>query len=68
VLDIVLRPAGVPGGYEELLPRSLAVEAGDLHLRIPGRDDVIRMKRASGRQVDLEDIAAIEDVARRGRP
>jgi hypothetical protein len=35
------------------------VKLGELILAVAGRDDLISMKRASGRQVDLEDVAAL---------
>lgn len=51
----------VPGAapYEELRERALAVEMGDLTVRVAGRDDLIRMKQAAGRPQDLADIAAL---------
>jgi hypothetical protein len=60
VLNLVARPEGIPGGYEELLPGAIEVAVGDIRLRVAGRDELIRMKRALGRPQDLEDIAAIE--------
>lgn len=64
-LNVILEPEGICGGYEQLEPRSIEVEAGGLRVRVAGRDDLIRMKRAMGRSQDLEDIAAIEDAERR---
>lgn len=51
----------VPGGapYEEIRDRAMMVEVGGVPIRIAGRDDLIRMKRAAGRPVDLDDIAAL---------
>lgn len=37
----------------------IEVRLGDLKLAVAGLDDLICMKRASGRQVDLEDLAAL---------
>ena len=51
----------VPGvrSYDELRRGALEIELGDLSLAVAGRDELIAMKRASGRAVDLEDIAAL---------
>jgi predicted nucleotidyltransferase len=51
----------VPGAaaFEELRRRALLLEVDGLKLAIAGRDDLIAMKRASGRPVDLEDIAVL---------
>lgn len=59
----------VPGGapYDELRTRALVVELGDLRVPVVGLDDLIRMKLARGRPVDLEDVAALTDPAARGR-
>jgi len=37
------------------------VELGDRSLAIAGRDDLIRMKLARGRPVDISDIAALTE-------
>lgn len=51
----------VPGAapYEELRTRALEIELGGIELAIAGLDDVIAMKRASGRPGDLRDIAVL---------
>jgi hypothetical protein len=51
----------VPGAapYEELRKRALVIELGGVSIRVAGRDDLIRMKQASGRPQDLDDIAAL---------
>jgi predicted nucleotidyltransferase len=54
-------PGGVP--YEDLRARALVVELSGLSIRIAGRDDLIRMKRAAGRPQDIDDIAALTDPA-----
>lgn len=53
----------VPGGlpYEELRERALELDLFGHHVRVAGRDDLIRMKRAAGRPRDLQDIAALTD-------
>lgn len=52
----------VPGGrpYEEIRQRSVSVEGDGLSFRVVGLDDLIRMKRAAGRDKDLADIAALQ--------
>lgn len=51
----------VPGAarYEQLRQRALVVDLGGLTIRVAGLDDLIRMKRHSGRPQDLADIAAL---------
>jgi hypothetical protein len=53
----------VPGGspYAELSARSLHVQLGDIEVPVVDLDDLIRMKLARGRPVDLADIAALTD-------
>lgn len=53
--------------FEQLRTRSLVIALGEHEVPIAGRDDLISMKRAAGRPVDLEDIAALtEPEHRRG--
>ena len=59
-IDVVHEAPGAPP-FDELRSRALEVGLGDLQLRVAGRDDLISMKRASARPVDLEDIAALTD-------
>jgi hypothetical protein len=63
-LDILHDAPGLPP-YEELRRRALGVKLGDLELAVASRDDLISMKRASGRPVDLEDVAALTEPERR---
>ena len=51
----------VPGAapYPELRSRALAVEVFGVQVRFADRDDLISMKRAAGRPLDLGDIAAL---------
>jgi len=53
----------VPGGspYEELSERALQVRLGDVEVPVVDLDDLIRMKLARGRPVDLADVAALTD-------
>jgi len=60
----------VPGAadYAELAARALVTDLEGISVAIVSVDDLIRMKRASGRPGDLEDIAALTTVERRERP
>jgi hypothetical protein len=53
----------VPGGrpYAELSDRALHVRLGDIDVPVVDFDDLIRMKLARGRPVDLADVAALTD-------
>jgi hypothetical protein len=52
------------GGYTELRSRSVETTAAGVAIRVVGLDDLIRMKRASGRPQDLRDIANLLAPAR----
>lgn len=53
----------VPGGdpYTDLSERALHVELGDVDVPVVDLDDLIRMKLARGRPLDLADVAALTD-------
>jgi hypothetical protein len=53
----------VPGGrpYAELSERALRVRLGDIDVPVVDLDDLIQMKLARGRPVDLADVAALTD-------
>jgi predicted nucleotidyltransferase len=53
----------VPGGrpYSELSERALHVQLGDVDVPVVDLDDLIAMKLARGRPVDLADVAALTD-------
>jgi hypothetical protein len=53
----------VPGGrpFSELSKRTLHVRLGEIDVPVVDLDDLIRMKLARGRSVDLEDVAALTD-------
>lgn len=55
----------VPGAdpYSEMRARSLTVEINGVAIQIVSVDDLIRMKRATGRPSDLEDVQAITAVS-----
>jgi hypothetical protein len=54
----------VPGGdsYPALRRRAMHVQLGDIDVPIVDLDDLIRMKLARGRPVDLADVAALTDA------
>jgi hypothetical protein len=53
----------VPGGrpYGELRDRALHVQLGEIDIPVVDLDDLIQMKLARGRPVDLADVAALTD-------
>lgn len=58
VLHIVNDPAG-GAPYAELRSRALTVDLGGVDIAIAALDDLIQMKRATGRPEDARDIAAL---------
>jgi hypothetical protein len=65
-IDVLHDAPGAPP-YGALRTGALEIRLGDLKLAVAGRDDLIGMKRASGRPVDLEDIAALTELSRGDR-
>jgi hypothetical protein len=59
-IDVLHDAPGAPP-YDGLRGRALEIRLGDLELAVAGRDDLIGMKRASARPVDLEDLAALTE-------
>jgi Nucleotidyl transferase AbiEii toxin, Type IV TA system len=55
-LDVVGAPAGA-APYAALRERSIVARVGGADVRVSGLDDLIAMKRAAGRPLDLQDIA-----------
>jgi hypothetical protein len=53
----------VPGSrsYAELSDRALRVHLGDIEVPVVDLDDLIQMKLARGRPVDIADVAALTD-------
>ena len=66
-LHILNEPSGARP-YPEMRARALATDLDGIAIHVVGVDDLIRMKQASGRPGDLEDIEAITSVARREQP
>jgi hypothetical protein len=59
-IDVLRDAPGAPP-YDELRDRALEIRLGDLKLAVADRDDLIGMKRASARRVDLDDLAALTE-------
>ena len=59
-IDVLHDARGAPP-YDQLRGRALEVRLGEMTLAIAGRDDLISMKRASARPVDLDDLAALTE-------
>ena len=59
-IDVLHDAPGAPP-YDELRKRALEIRLGDLALAVAGLDDLISMKRASSRPVDLDDLAALTE-------
>ncbi|MCW2970401.1 MAG: hypothetical protein JWO23_1528 [Solirubrobacterales bacterium] len=60
-VDVLHDAPGAPP-YDELRRRALEIKLGELTLAVAGRDDLISMKRATARRVDLEDLAALTEL------
>jgi hypothetical protein len=60
-VDVLFDAPGAPP-YDQLRGRALEIELGELRLAVAGRDDLISMKRASARPVDLEDLAVLSEL------
>jgi hypothetical protein len=54
----------VPGGapYVDLSKRALRVRLGEIEVPVVALDDLIRIKLARGRPIDLADVEALTDV------
>lgn len=59
-IDVLHEAPGAPP-YDELRARALEIRLGDITVAVAGREDLIAMKRASARPVDLEDLAALSE-------
>ena len=72
-LDVlnIASTSGVPSDYAELRNRAIELELDGMGLVVVGLDDLIRMKKAAGREQDLADIRALtaldDDLAREAR-
>jgi predicted nucleotidyltransferase len=59
-LDVMNEAKGAPP-FERLAGRAVVVEAFGTRVPVAGLDDLIALKRAAGRDVDLRDIADLTD-------
>jgi hypothetical protein len=57
----VLHDAPGAAPYPELRERALVISLDEARVPVAGRDDLIRMKLARGRQIDRADVAALTD-------
>jgi hypothetical protein len=60
-LDVVTLPAHL-GSFADMRARAHLVALGELSIPIAHRDDLIEMKRASGRPQDIADIELLESL------
>lgn len=65
-IHILKEPKGARA-FEEMRKAALVVDLDGNEVAVVALDDLIRMKRAAGRSVDLDDIAALAEVERQGR-
>jgi len=59
-VDIHMSPPGAPP-YARLRARALELNVAGVDLRVAGLDDLIAMKRASGRPIDRGDVLALTE-------
>ena len=62
----VLHEAPGAAPFSDLRKRALVISLSGHPIPIAGRDDLISMKRASGRPIDLADIAALTEPEHQG--
>jgi len=62
-LHVLNAPKGADD-YDAMRSRALVVEIEGIEVAIAGLDDLIRMKHASARQSDLDDIAVLTAIER----
>jgi hypothetical protein len=61
----VLHDAPGAAPFRQLRERALVIALGDHVIPIAARDDLIKVKRATGRSVDIADIAALTEPEHR---
>jgi hypothetical protein len=66
-VDVHFSPPGA-APYPELAARALVIEVAGVRVPIAGRDDLIAMKRASGRPIDRGDVIALTASERSDEP
>jgi len=60
-LDVLTLPVHL-GSFADVRARAYEVPLGDVTVPIAHRDDLLRMKRASGRPQDLDDVRLLESL------
>ena len=55
----VAQTQGAPRSYDELRARAFEAQIDGRTVAVAGLDDLIRMKRAAGRELDIQDIGAL---------
>jgi hypothetical protein len=60
-IDVHRRPSGA-APYAEVRARALVVTVLGIEVAVAGLDDLIAMKRASGRPIDRGDVSALTEV------
>jgi hypothetical protein len=60
--DVTTLPAAL-GRFEEIRARAHEIELDGMTVPIASREDLIAMKRAAGRDHDLEDVALLESLS-----
>jgi hypothetical protein len=61
----VLHDAPGAAPFPQLRERALLITLDNHPIPIASRDDLIKMKRAAGRRIDLDDIAALTEIEHR---
>lgn len=60
-LDVITLPAHL-GSFADMRARAHEVRLGDLSIPVAHRDDLLKMKHASGRPQDLADVRLLESL------
>ncbi|MDQ3672272.1 MAG: nucleotidyl transferase AbiEii/AbiGii toxin family protein [Actinomycetota bacterium] len=63
-IDLLVDPNGAPP-YAKLRARSDVLGMGDVEVRVASKDDLIAMKRAAGRPIDVTDVESLLTAKRR---
>jgi hypothetical protein len=63
VVDLLMK---LPFPFESLLQRAISRTVGDVTVTVACVDDLIAMKKAAGRPLDLADVASLESLKRLG--
>ncbi|MGH3841998.1 MAG: hypothetical protein ACRDS0_11215 [Pseudonocardiaceae bacterium] len=59
-VDLLLKPTGLPGGYDQLVGSSVEIRLHGLVILLAGLDDIATSKRTTGRPKDLQALGEIE--------